>query len=75
MAASLFARPAPFDDLDQCIGQLSRRLLCAHWRPKVEDERDSPESRWVLRGLLIMMAVAGLALGLVTLLGHGIVGG
>jgi len=41
----------------------------------VEDERDSPESRWVLRGLLIMMAVAGLALGLVTLLGHGIVGG
>ena len=42
--------------------------------PNVEDERESPESRWVLRGLVIMMAVAGLALGLVTLLGHGIVG-
>lgn len=40
----------------------------------MEDERESPDSLWVLRGLLILMVAAGLVLGLVTLLGHGIVG-
>ena len=41
----------------------------------MENDKDSPESRYVLRGLLIVTVVAGLAILLVAILGHGVEGG
>lgn len=39
------------------------------------DEKDTPESRMVLRGLLILMAVAGVIILVTALAGRGLVGG
>jgi len=38
----------------------------------MENDKDSPESRYVLSGLVIMALVAGLAILLVVFLGHGV---
>jgi len=41
----------------------------------MENDKNSPESRYVLRGLVVMALVAGLAILLIAFLGHGLEGG